>query len=319
MSGVSRRLRPLAAALACAAVGALGCGDGGGAGPAPIAVLSAFPAEMAAVLERMEIVGTRGVQGHTFRVGRLGGRLVVVGMTGIGLVNAAEVTRILLDAFAVRGVVVSGVAGSPLLVGDVTAAASWAFEGDDARFAATPDWLERAAAAAAAGAIALEDCAIVPAGAPFAAPRPGDRVCLPTRPRVVVGGIGESGDPYGDRPFACIPGSGDVFDCDGAEPRPFASDGAGGARPAALVRAADDGRVAIDMETAAIAREATARGLPFIAFRAVSDGVGDPLGLAGPYEQFFAYYRLASRNAAAATEAFLAGFGPSGATAEDPA
>jgi len=46
--------------------------------------------------------------------------------------------------------------------------------------------------------------------------------------------------------------------------------------------------------------------LPFVAFRASSDGPGDPLGLEG-FLQFFAWYRLASRNAASATASFLAG------------
>ena len=59
------------------------------------------------------------------------------------------------------------------------------------------------------------------------------------------------------------------------------------------------------METAAIGREATLRGLPFIAFRAGSDGAGDPLGLPGFPAQFYAYYRLAAHNAAIATRAFL--------------
>ena len=61
----------------------------------------------------------------------------------------------------------------------------------------------------------------------------------------------------------------------------------------------------VDMETAAIARETAERGLPYIAFRAGSDGGGDPLGLPGFPAQFYAYYRLAARNAAAAAAAFL--------------
>ena len=46
--------------------------------------------------------------------------------------------------------------------------------------------------------------------------------------------------------------------------------------------------------------------MPFIAFRAVSDGDGDPLGLPGFPQQFFAYYPLAAANAAAVAEAFVA-------------
>jgi nucleoside phosphorylase len=60
-----------------------------------------------------------------------------------------------------------------------------------------------------------------------------------------------------------------------------------------------------DMESAAVAREAARHGLPFIAFRAVSDGPGDPLNLPGFPAQFFAYYRLAADNAAAAAAAFV--------------
>ena len=63
------------------------------------------------------------------------------------------------------------------------------------------------------------------------------------------------------------------------------------------------------METAAIAREATKRGVPFIAFRATSDGAGDPLMLPGFPSEFFVYYRLAAHNAAAAAIAFLEHFG----------
>ena len=58
-------------------------------------------------------------------------------------------------------------------------------------------------------------------------------------------------------------------------------------------------------QAAAIAREAATSGLPYVAFRAGSDGAGDPLGLPGFPAQFYAYYRLAARNAAAATIGFL--------------
>ena len=50
---------------------------------------------------------------------------------------------------------------------------------------------------------------------------------------------------------------------------------------------------------------AAERGVPFIAFRAVSDGEGDPLNLRGFPDQFYAYYPLAAHNAAAAAEAFV--------------
>ena len=74
--------------------------------------------------------------------------------------------------------------------------------------------------------------------------------------------------------------------------------------PAALVVVDPDTQTAYDEETAAIAREVAARGLPFIAFRASSDGGDDPLNLT-EFAEFFAYYRLAAHNAAAAAAAFL--------------
>jgi nucleoside phosphorylase len=63
--------------------------------------------------------------------------------------------------------------------------------------------------------------------------------------------------------------------------------------------------VAADNESASVARVAAAAGIPFVAFRAVSDGAGDPLHLPGFPVQFFVYARLAAHNAAAATAAFL--------------
>src|SRR5439155_22291106 len=64
-----------------------------------------------------------------------------------------------------------------------------------------------------------------------------------------------------------------------------------------------------DMETAAVAKVAHANGLPFIAFRALSDGKGDPLMLPGFPFQFFVYKQLAAGNGAKVTLAFLKAWG----------
>ena len=148
------------------------------------------------------------------------------------------------------------------------------------------------------------------------------QVCMVQAPAIVVGGVGESTDPFGNKPFPCQPGGGDLYGCDIASADAIASadrfspkqppdtvsertgptlgEGIFGAREAASVTPA-----ANDMETAAIAREAAVRGVRFIAFRAVSDGAGDPLKLPGFPYQFSAYYHFAAHNAAAATAAFL--------------
>ena len=64
-----------------------------------------------------------------------------------------------------------------------------------------------------------------------------------------------------------------------------------------------------DMETAAVARVAARHGAPFLAFRAASDGGGDPLMLPGFPFQFFFYKQLAADNAAATALAFLRAWG----------
>src|SRR5207244_1901635 len=99
-------------------------------------------------------------------------------------------------------------------------------------------------------------------------------------------------DPFGGRAFPCTPGGGPIFGCEALLAGPLVPD----ALPPD----------AMDMETAAVARVAGDAGVPYVAFRGVSDGSGDPLGLPGFPAQFFAYYRLAAENAAAVTTAFLA-------------
>lgn len=276
---------------------ALGCGSDAACPPQPaVAVLGAMPSELTPLLERASIEETRVLAGRVFHTGTLGGAPVVLAMTGIGLVNATETTRLLLDTFEVGGVVFSGVAGSPHRIADVTVPESWSEPGGP-ELPADAAWLEVARAVAAAGE-ELERCTPVPLDDPAAA-----LVCMPFAPAVFVGGRGQSSDPFGGSPVVCRTGGGDVFGCDPTlEPAPAAV----AAAPAtATANVAPEDDVTVDMESAAAAREAAARGLPFIALRAVSDGAEDPLGLPGFPAQFFAYYRLAAENAAAATTSFL--------------
>jgi nucleoside phosphorylase len=265
-------------------------------------VLSAFPAEMAAVLDRASVEQTKTIDGHVFRLGRIGRARVIIAMTGIGLVNAHDTTKLLLDNFDVSGVVVSAVAGSPLKDGDVTVPAAWVLD-DGSSYSSDPKWLDEVAQVAQAGKIAVENCAIIPDVGAIPGAHAGDEVCFPYTPRVVVGGFGSSSDPYGGTAVGCTPNGNDVFACD-SDPLNATAVSAGSEATAALVRISPDTQAAYDQETAAIAREATARGLPFIAFRGSSDGGDDPLDLTG-FTEFFAYYRLAAHNAAAAAAAFL--------------
>lgn len=263
-----------------------------------LAVLSAFPAELAAVLERATVEDTVMVNGHVFRVGTLGGVPVVLGMTGIGLVNAAATTSAVLEQFNVAGVVVSAVAGSTLEIGDAVVPESWTLE-DGSTYPVDRAWFELAGALALPGAVSLERCTIPPSDPSQTT------VCVLQEPAVVLGGVGQSSDPFGGNAFPCQPDGGDVFGCDVGSANAASSSGSDRGVRAAVTAADPEMPIVSDMETAAIAREAAAHGVRFIAFRAVSDGAGDPLGLPGFPAQFFAYYRLAAHNAAAATVAFL--------------
>jgi nucleoside phosphorylase len=291
------------AALACGALALSACGDTTPPSSKMLAVIGAFPAEMAAVLDRATVEETKTIDGHTFRIGTLGGRKVVIAMTGIGLINAGETTRLLLDNFDVAGVVVSAVAGSPLLVGDVTVPAAWLLD-DGSRYPADSGWLEIAKKIAQDKDVLLDHCARIPEGGPITTVPAGTEVCFPYAPRVVVGGYGTSSDPVPGQRVRCA-GSTDVLACDTEDPKPFSGVSVGDEAPAALVVVDPDTQTAYDEETAAMAREVTARGIHFIAFRASSDGGPDPLNLSG-FIEFYGYYRLAAHNAAAAAEAFVA-------------
>jgi hypothetical protein len=208
---------------------------------------------------------------------------------------------VLLEHFPVRGVVVSGVAGSPYRIGDVSVPEAWALD-DGSTFDVHRPWLALADGLTDPGALALERCTVVPTS--------GQDVCLGFDPVVVVGGVGHSSDPYNGSAYQCAPNpptllGREVFGCDGDDGAVVGQAAAASRAMRAATAGADAEPTSEDMETAAIGQEAARRHLPFIAFRATSDGSDDPLGLPGFPAQFFAYYRLAADNAAAAAAAFL--------------
>src|SRR5215218_3517317 len=74
-----------------------------------IGILTATPEELAAVRERLDIVGAREVHGPT-RVWR--GEGVVLALCGIGKVNAAAAATLLLVLYGAKTLIFSGVAGA---------------------------------------------------------------------------------------------------------------------------------------------------------------------------------------------------------------
>jgi nucleoside phosphorylase len=253
--------------------------------PGPyLAVFSAFPAELAPLLAAANVAETIATGDRVYHVGTLAGARVVLVRLGIGLVNAATTTRAVLDRFDIAAIVFSGVAGSDLNIGDVAVPIEWS--DGTATYPAGAD-LFAVARTITSPPVVLEQCTPVPPDPP------GPMVCLDHAPKIVAGGEGVSEDPFGGSAFACMPGQGPVFGCDEALVATPA------VAPAATVPDATD------METAAVARVAHDAGIPYVGFRGVSDGPGDPLGLPGFPAQFFAYYKLSADNAAAAASAFL--------------
>ncbi|MGZ4120728.1 MAG: phosphorylase family protein [Actinomycetota bacterium] len=291
-------------------------------------VLSAFPAEIGPLLARTTVTSTEVVEGRQFFVGTLESNKVVLALTGIGLVNADNTTRMALDRFgcgskrAIKGIVFSGVSGGHTYIGDVTVPARWTLDDGKTWYAADRTMLAAAKGAIAAGVSLKSDTPVGDCACTGADPDAATVVHLSHTPEILFGGDGRSSDPFGGRAFPCAPQGGDVFGCQPCRARNvdpqdvarFASGIAPFVDPSFFLGylqappATPAGFDADDMETAAVARVASQRNIPFIGFRSLSDGLGDPLMLPGFPAQFFVYRQLAAENAAAVALAFLRGW-----------
>ena len=301
-------------------------GAAGGACTPRLLVLAAMPSEIDKLLVATKTGRTVVRDGRTFYVGRLAGADVVLALSGIGLLNAEATTKAALAQFrcgkapGISGVVFSGVAGGKSNIGDVTVPSRWSIKGGKTWLRTDPAMLATARTVAARAQAKLLQT--VPIGDPACGcldPDAVHTVTMPNKPRVLVGGSGVSTDPFNGRMFPCTPGGGDVFGCEPcrgtarqvpdlarfvSQARPFAdpsffTDYFDAPTPPSTPYDAED------METAAVAAVAAKARLPFIGFRSVSDGDGDPLGLPGFPAQFFYYRKLAADNAAITTIEFL--------------
>ncbi len=276
--------------------------------PARIAIATAFAPEFDALAPRLRDIETTRRNGVTFLAGTLAGRGVVLFQTGISIVNATMTTQLALALFEIEEIVVSGIAAGvdpELAIGDVIVPIRWGKydemiylrEAEDPVAALPPGiapefppfefmgprgmplasadspsprrrfWYEAdgrllASAREAAGAVALERC-YARAGVPD---------CLPRVPRILIGGSGVSGSVFLDN-----------------------------ARFRRYLDATFDAQVA-EMETAAIAMVAHANGVPFIAFRSVSDLAGGEPHV----NEMGIFMGLAAENAARFVEGYLA-------------
>ena len=270
--------------------------------PVPrIAVMSAFEPEWKALKAGLGEAAIHHVNGVEFVTGTLSGRKVVLALTGISMVNAAMNAQLILDRFDVTGIVVSGIAGGvdpSLRIGDVAVASRWGqyleavfARETDGKFQ-PPPWAKLTLPNY--GMIFPSDISVRTSKGPpekrfwfdadpgmlAAAARIGavelkrctaDQVCLHHAPQIHVGGNGVSGQAF----------------VDNAAFRQY-------------VFKTFEARV-LDMESAAVAMVAYANGVPFIAFRSLSDLAGGDL--AG--NEIATFFQLASDNSATVVQRFL--------------
>nr|WP_284307706.1 5'-methylthioadenosine/S-adenosylhomocysteine nucleosidase [Hydrogenophaga electricum] len=273
-----------------------------------VAVLSAFAPELTLLRRQLADPVTHQVQGVEFTTGVLAGRPVVLFLSGISMVNAAMNTQRVLDRFNVQALVFSGIAGGVnpgLHIGDVSVPQQWgqylevliARETAPGRYTAPPFmkdamhpnygmffprtvevvtvqqpqvhrkfWFE-----VDPGMLAAARQLKVPLSACTA---PGK--CLSNPPKLVVGGNGVSGQAFMDN-AAFREYTFKTFEAN-----------------------------VLDMETAAVGQVAYSNGVPYIAFRSLSDLAGGGDG----ENEMGTFFGLAADNSAKVLLAFLRAWQP---------
>ncbi len=303
--------RFLALALACLlAVGLGGCA--GMAVPADgmrldetrrVAVVSAFEPELTLLRAQLQGARRHSVNGVTFHTGTLQGRPVVLFLSGISMTNAAMNTQLALDRFRISHILYSGIAGGvnpALRIGDVVVPLRWgqyletlmARETAPGRYT-PPPWMKDATLPAF-GMLHPRPVEVRSAARPEPTPkfwfeadpamlraaRAIDAIalarcdagrCLGHAPRLVVGGNGVSGQAFMDNK-AFREYTFQTFEAN-----------------------------VLDMETAAVAMVAHSNGVPYIAFRSLSDLAGGGDG----ENEMDTFMRIAADNSARVLLAFL--------------
>jgi len=268
-----------------------------------IAVVSAFEPELALLRGELRQARVFSVNGLRFTAGTLRGKPVLLFLSGISMTNAAMTTQLALDRFNISHIVFSGIAGgvNPALhIGDVAVAERWgqylevlmAREASPGVFAPmdmddklhwpnfgmmyTRSVEVRSAAAGAERKFWFDaDARMLEAARGLQGVRleacNGQARCLTHTPRLVVGGNGVSGSAFVDN--------------------------------AALRRHIFDTFKAnvVDMESAACAMVAYSNGVPFIAFRSLSDLAGGGEGA----NEIHTFMDIAAGNSARVLLAFL--------------
>lgn len=277
-----------------------------------IAVMSAYAPEWQTLLAATEDQKVYVLNGKRFVTGRLGGKDVLLFLSGISMVNAAMSTQQAIDRFKVSTIVFSGIAGGvdpSLSIGDVVVAEQWG------------EYLESVFARETNGKFVPPDFGFIKA--PYA----NFGMIFPIETEVTRDGLGEPESrfwfPVDGKLLAVarsIAGSIPLESC-ASEGKclthsPKILVGGNGVSGQAFVDNAKFRAYAftafkaevLDMESAASAHVAYSNGIPFIAFRSLSDLAGGGEG----DNQLGVFFTMASTNSAKVVRAFLTAL-PSGA------
>jgi adenosylhomocysteine nucleosidase len=247
-------------------------------------VMTAYQPEYEALEHSIDGPQSYKINGLTFLTGTLSGKPVLLMQSGISMVNAAMTTQLVIDRFAVKRIVFSGIAGGvdpALSIGDVIVPEQWGqyLEANFARTAgsgwkspepigegAPANWnfifprgttvlnadtpMKRAYTIPMDPALLALARKVVPTVTldrcveATATALKGSALCLDQRPKVLVGGTGVSAGIYADN----------------ADFRRY-------------LQTAWHARV-LDMESAAVAQVAYTNEVPAIVFRSLSDLAG---------------------------------------------
>jgi len=293
-------------AVACAALLA-GCAAPSASVDATprIAVISAFEPELDLLLAKVEQPRKTRINGVEFTTGVLQGKPVVLFLSGVSMTNAAMTTQLALDRFRISHLVFSGIAGGvdpQLNIGDVVVAGRWgqylevlmARESAPGRYD-VPDRM-KGYVLPNFGMMFPRPVEVRTAAHPEPAKQfwfdadpalmevarrignvpletcDAQRRCLAHKPQLVLGGNGVSGQAFVDN-AAFRQYTYKTFEAS-----------------------------VLDMETAAVAMVAHSNGVPYIAFRSLSDLAGGGQG----ENEIGTFFRIAADNSARVLLAFLA-------------
>lgn len=268
-----------------------------------IAVMSAFQPEWIVLQEKLSDRAEVELNGTTFLTGKIEGKEVVLFLSGVSMVNAAMTTQMALDHFNINSIVFSGIAGGvdpSLNIGDVIVPSQWGqyleaifARETDGKFA-IPGFMTTTFPNY--GMIFPQDVTVARSGGKTedkfwfesdpellkVAEKVAAEInledcvaenkCLTQAPIIRVGGNGVSGSVF----------------VDNAAFREYTFE---------TFKAG-----VLDMESAGVAQVADANGVPFIAFRSLSDLAGGGEG----ENEMGTFMGLASANSAAVVTAFIA-------------